>query len=99
MVEDSAFASSLQFAKGADGDGEMVGQMVDASGEARAAGRFSGGRFYAGGVSARVLGRRCVVCTPVAEARGGWCAPRRSTQSAGLLCCMHKQLAVVRRVV
>jgi transcription factor IIIB subunit 2 len=49
VVEDIAFASDVQFQRGADGEGGMVGQMVGESGQAR----FSGGRFWPGQV--RVL--------------------------------------------
>lgn len=50
VLEEGAFAQDVQFAKGADGDGELVGQFVDAEGNANVA-RFANGRIYAGGVS------------------------------------------------
>ncbi|KXZ48221.1 BFR protein [Gonium pectorale] len=49
VVEDTAFSSDVMFSKGADGEGELVGKMVGASGEARGIGRFSGGRMWANG--------------------------------------------------
>ena len=51
VVEDTAFSSDVMFTKGGDGEGEMVGQMVGASGEARGLGRYSGGRMWGSGVS------------------------------------------------
>jgi transcription factor IIIB subunit 2 len=50
VLEDIAFASDVQFAKGADGEGELVGQFVGEGGEARGMGRFSGGRLWGGAV-------------------------------------------------
>ncbi|KAG2429326.1 hypothetical protein HXX76_011093 [Chlamydomonas incerta] len=49
VVEDTAFSSDVMFTKGGDGEGEMVGQMVGASGEARGLGRYSGGRMWGSG--------------------------------------------------
>ncbi|GLC54447.1 hypothetical protein PLESTB_000864600 [Pleodorina starrii] len=49
VVEDSAFSSDVMFAKGNDGGGELVGQMVGANGDAHGIGRYSGGRMWASG--------------------------------------------------
>ena len=51
VVEDLAFASDVMFQKGADGEGEMVGQYVGETGQARGVARYSGGRLWAGQVS------------------------------------------------
>lgn len=52
VVEDGAFASDIQFAKGPDGEGGMVGQFVAEDGRARGVGHYSGGRMWgSGGVS------------------------------------------------
>uniref|UniRef100_A0A7S3QLZ1 Cyclin-like domain-containing protein n=2 Tax=Dunaliella tertiolecta TaxID=3047 RepID=A0A7S3QLZ1_DUNTE len=48
VVEDIAFASDVQFQRGPDGEGGMVGQMVGEGGQARGQARFSGGRFWPG---------------------------------------------------
>lgn len=52
VLEEATFATDVQFTKGADGEGEMVGQFVGAEGHARGSARYSGGRLWAGGVSA-----------------------------------------------
>nr|BCL66138.1 Transcription initiation factor TFIIIB Brf1 subunit [Volvox africanus] len=49
VVEDTAFSSDVMFAKGSDGTGELVGQMVGANGDAHGIGRYSGGRLWASG--------------------------------------------------
>nr|BCL66206.1 Transcription initiation factor TFIIIB Brf1 subunit [Volvox reticuliferus]BCL66274.1 Transcription initiation factor TFIIIB Brf1 subunit [Volvox reticuliferus] len=49
VVEDTAFSSDVMFAKGSDGAGELVGQMVGANGDAHGIGRYSGGRLWASG--------------------------------------------------
>jgi len=52
VVEDAAFASDVQFQRGPDGEGGMVGQMVGEGGQPRGAARFSGGRLWSGQVGA-----------------------------------------------
>ncbi|MEW5314508.1 MAG: hypothetical protein WDW38_006002 [Sanguina aurantia] len=50
VVEDRAFASDVQFSKGADGGGEMVGQFVGGGGGGGGGGaRYSNGRLWSGG--------------------------------------------------
>ncbi len=46
VLEDMAFSSDVQFAKGADGEGEMVGQFVGESGQPRGMARMAGGRLW-----------------------------------------------------
>jgi len=55
VVEDIAFASDVQFQRGADGEGGMVGQLVGEGGQARGQARFSGGRFWPGQVRFQFL--------------------------------------------
>lgn len=50
VLEDIAFASDVQFAKGGDGSGGMMGQMVGESGQVKGLGRFSGGQVWASNV-------------------------------------------------
>ncbi|KIY92524.1 hypothetical protein MNEG_15439 [Monoraphidium neglectum] len=46
ILEDIAFSSDVQFAKGADGEGELVGQFVSETGQVRGIGRMAGGRLW-----------------------------------------------------
>lgn len=51
VIEDRAFASDVQFSKGADGGGEMVGQFVGGGGGGGGGGaRYSNGRLWSGQV-------------------------------------------------
>ena len=50
VVEDNAFANDVQFQKGDDGGGEMVGQYVGAGGQAHGLARYSGGQMWSGQV-------------------------------------------------
>jgi hypothetical protein len=51
ILEDIAFSSDVQFAKGADGEGELVGQFVSETGQVRGIGRMAGGRLWGARVS------------------------------------------------
>jgi len=51
VFDELAFATDVQFTKGADGEGEVVGQFVGDDGNARAVARYSNGRMYMSGVS------------------------------------------------
>lgn len=46
ILEDIAFSGDVQFAKGADGEGELVGQFVSETGHVRGIGRMAGGRLW-----------------------------------------------------
>jgi transcription initiation factor TFIIIB Brf1 subunit/transcription initiation factor TFIIB len=58
VLEDLQFASDVQFQKGADGEGEMVGQFVNETGQVRGAGRMAGGRM----MGPKVRGGSCAEC-------------------------------------
>nr|ADI46953.1 BFR1m [Volvox carteri f. nagariensis] len=49
VLEDTAFSTDVMFTKGADGAGELVGQLVGANGDAHGVSRYSGGRLWASG--------------------------------------------------
>jgi hypothetical protein len=51
VLEDAAFASDVTFMKGADGDGELVGQMVGSDGNVRGLQRMAGGKVWSSRVS------------------------------------------------
>ncbi len=70
VVEDIAFATDMQFTKGADGEGALVGQFVGEGGQPRGMARYSGGRMWAGQV------RRCWAPAAKAAARA-WLGRRR----------------------
>ena len=53
ILEAVAFSSDVQFAKGADGEGELVGQFVSETGQVRGIGRMAGGRLWGARVSCR----------------------------------------------
>lgn len=57
VLEDVAFASDVQFTKGADGEGEVVGQFVSETGQPRGLTRMPGG--------ARLWGQRVSHATPL----------------------------------
>lgn len=63
VLDENAFSSDIMFTKGADGDGELVGQFIGEGGEPRGLARFSGGRMWVGGVSRRKGGRVHLPCT------------------------------------
>jgi hypothetical protein len=44
--DDLAFSTDPTFQKGADGEGEMLGQYVSETGHVRGLGRMAGGRYY-----------------------------------------------------
>jgi transcription initiation factor TFIIIB Brf1 subunit/transcription initiation factor TFIIB len=60
VLEDDAFASDVTFMKGADGEGEMVGQFVGDDGNVRGLQRMAGGKVWSSRVSVRSLGEACV---------------------------------------
>lgn len=55
VLEDAAFASDVTFMKGADGEGEMVGQFVGDDGTVRGLQRMAGGKVWSSRVSGGVL--------------------------------------------
>jgi transcription initiation factor TFIIIB Brf1 subunit/transcription initiation factor TFIIB len=55
VLEDAAFASDVTFMKGADGEGELVGQFVAEDGNVRGLQRMAGGKVW----SSRVSGCGC----------------------------------------
>jgi transcription initiation factor TFIIIB Brf1 subunit/transcription initiation factor TFIIB len=46
VLEDTAFSSDVTFMKGADGEGELVGQFVGERGEVRGLQRMAGGKVW-----------------------------------------------------
>ena len=46
VLEDTAFAADVAFAKDAAGESTVVGQFVNESGQARGLGRIHGGKIY-----------------------------------------------------
>jgi transcription factor IIIB subunit 2 len=59
VLEDAAFASDVTFMKGADGDGELVGQMVGSDGNVRGLQRMAGGKVWSSRVSGGEEGQGC----------------------------------------
>jgi transcription factor IIIB subunit 2 len=53
VLEDTAFSSDVTFMKGADGEGELVGQFVGERGEVRGLQRMAGGKVWSMRVSAQ----------------------------------------------
>lgn len=51
VLEDAAFASDVTFMKGADGEGELVGQFVAEDGNVRGLQRMAGGKVWSSRVS------------------------------------------------
>jgi hypothetical protein len=71
VLEDAAFASDVTFMKGADGEGEMVGQFVGDDGTVRGLQRMAGGKVWSSRVS---------VCCAVV-----WCGVARVEQAGYLV--------------
>jgi hypothetical protein len=46
VLEDVAFSADVQFVKGADGEGELVGQFVPETGQVRGLTRMAGGKVW-----------------------------------------------------
>eukprot|EP00883_Tetradesmus_obliquus_P005675 jgi/Sobl393_1/16122/SZX78465.1 len=46
VLEDTAFSSDVTFMKGADGEGELMGQFVGERGEVRGLQRMAGGKVW-----------------------------------------------------
>lgn len=63
VLEDVAFATDVQFTKGADGEGEVVGQFVSETGQPRGMARMPGG--------SRLWGQRARFMPRLARARAG----------------------------
>lgn len=57
VLEDAAFASDVTFVKGADGEGELVGQFVSESGAVRGLQRMAGGKVWSMRVSEGVINK------------------------------------------
>eukprot|EP00201_Polytomella_parva_P021944 CAMPEP_0175046774 /NCGR_PEP_ID=MMETSP0052_2-20121109/5218_1 /TAXON_ID=51329 ORGANISM="Polytomella parva, Strain SAG 63-3" /NCGR_SAMPLE_ID=MMETSP0052_2 /ASSEMBLY_ACC=CAM_ASM_000194 /LENGTH=1062 /DNA_ID=CAMNT_0016310559 /DNA_START=230 /DNA_END=3416 /DNA_ORIENTATION=- len=55
VFDELAFATDVQFTKGADGEGEVVGQFVGDDGNARAVARYSNGRMYMSGGDSQAI--------------------------------------------
>jgi transcription factor IIIB subunit 2 len=51
VLDEGAFSTDVQFVKGADGEGELVGQFVPETGQPRGLTRVAGGRTWAVRVS------------------------------------------------
>jgi transcription factor IIIB subunit 2 len=56
VLEDTAFSSDVTFTKGADGEGELVGQFVGERGEVRGLQRMAGGKVWSMRVSSSGCG-------------------------------------------
>ena len=54
VLEDTAFSTDVTFMKGADGEGELVGQFVSETGAVRGLQRMAGGRVWNSRVSSGV---------------------------------------------
>ncbi len=67
VLEDAAFSSDVTFMKGADGEGELVGQFVGESGAVRGLQRMAGGKVW----SMRVSRHLWVVTAAAAAAAQG----------------------------
>ena len=89
VLEDVAFATDVQFTKGADGEGEVVGQFVSETGQPRGMARMPGGSRLWG---QRARGRAAACCarwrkslrrrtrrTPRSGARRRWWSARWPT--------------------
>jgi transcription initiation factor TFIIIB Brf1 subunit/transcription initiation factor TFIIB len=58
VLEDTAFSSDVTFMKGADGEGELVGQFVGERGEVRGLQRMAGGKVWSMRVSRQQRSKR-----------------------------------------
>lgn len=97
VLEDAAFASDVTFMKGADGEGEMVGQFVGDDGAVRGLQRMAGGKVWSsrvswfgvllssrGVVSAWLLGAVACSCDSVSLL----CHERLRHLCCAVLCCV-----------
>jgi hypothetical protein len=90
--DDLAFSTDPTFQKGADGEGEMLGQYVSETGHVRGLGRMAGGRYYPTSVRLSELAARdsCVAraataCSSTLPPHAGfrWAAPVVMCQMEG----------------